>query len=241
MTNQVINILKKDARFFPFKKKKLYPPIFIVAAASGAGKGILMEMLNLIGSDRVSITSKIAKRYKKVHDKRDGMIAIGEKGIFPSEYDIQWEFHKPIFDKKDKHKSANKSQKFKGIEYAVSRTEIEKSITSKRPQIFVSNIQQLDRFRKLYKNHCVFLYLHRLSSAKEIKNFQYKVCKSKDEAEIRIKEIKKVHKDYIDNIAEFDHVLLNTTYPEDLYDQMFKLLENYCQTSSNCKNLDSGN
>jgi len=225
MNDQVLNILKNCNRTFSSRKEISYPPIFIVAAASGAGKGILMEMLNLIGSDRIIITSKMAKRDKKPHDKRDGMIAIGENGVFPNEYDIRWEFHKPFIRKKEKHLDI--IPKFKGVEYAVSNTEIEKNLTSKRPQIFVSNIQQLDRFQKLYQNHCVFLYLHRLSPAKEIKKFQYKVCQSKEEAKIRLKEIKKVHKDYIGHIAKFNHVLLNTTYPEDLYDQMFKLLEHY--------------
>lgn len=237
MTDQVANILKNGDRPFSFKKEKSYPPIFIVAAASGAGKGTLVEMLNLIGRDKISITSKIAKRDKKTHDKRDGMIAIGEKGVFPEEYDIDWDFHKPIIN--DKDKTGDTIQKFKGVEYAVSSAEIEKNITSKRPQIFVSNMQQFHRFRKLYKNHCVFLYLHRLSSAEEIEKFQYKVCHSKEEAKTRLKEIKRVHKDYIDNIAEFDHVLLNTTYPEDLYDQMFELLEYYCKSSPNFKNVNT--
>lgn len=232
MTDQVRNIIIHGKQFEPYRREKAYPPIFILAAASGAGKGTLMEMLNLIGSDRISMTSKMAKRNKKAHDKRDGMIAIGEDGIFPKGYDIRWEFHKPIIDEDNKDKSVNTNQKFKGVEYAVSRTEIEKNIISKKPQIFVSNIQQFHRFRKFHKNHCVFLYLHRLSSAEEIKNFQYKVCHSKEEAEARLKEIEKVHKDYIENIAQFHHVLLNTTYPEDFYDQMFELLEYYCKTRS---------
>lgn len=55
------------------------------------------------------------------------------------------------------------------------------------------------------------------------------MCHSKGEAEVRLKEIEKVHKDYVENIAGFDHVLLNTTYPEDLYDQMLELLEYHCK------------
>jgi hypothetical protein len=43
------------------------------------------------------------------------------------------------------------------------------------------------------------------------------------EAEYRIAEIRKVHEQYIDRIADFNHVLLNTAYPEDLFDQMFEL------------------
>jgi hypothetical protein len=47
------------------------------------------------------------------------------------------------------------------------------------------------------------------------------------EAETRIREKQDVHEAYIRNIANFDHVLLNTGFQEDLYDQMFRLIEHY--------------
>jgi guanylate kinase len=240
MTSQVRNLIQGLDTFEAYKKKTS-PPIFVVAAASGAGKGTLMEMLHLIGRDRVQVTSKLAKRSPKDEDKRDGMIALfrgpneplpgwpewwtdemkayGSRGEFPPEYDLRWEFHKS-------------GAKAKGTQYAVSSAEIWRNVEAGMPQIFVSNINQFAIFRKLWPHNVVFIYLHRLVSEHDNREFQ--VAKWKDnqlEAETRIGEKQHVHESYIQNIAEFDHVLLNTDFQEDLYDQMFRLLEFY-QTGS---------
>jgi hypothetical protein len=238
MTAQANRLIRQLDEFEDFKDKE-FPPVFVVAASSGAGKGELLEMLNLIGSDKIRITSKLAKRGPRTKDKRDGMIAVlresrntepnwpdwwteemighGQRGEFPPEYDLRWEFHKA---------GANA----KGTPYAVSSIEIQQGINDRMPQIFVSNIEQFSIFRNLWPRHAVFVYLHRLVSEHE--NRRYQMDKWEDnpiEAEVRIAEKDFVHAAYINSIAEFDHVLLNTGFQEDLYDQMFRLLEFYGQ------------
>jgi guanylate kinase len=238
MTTQARHLIQGIDNVEQYNTKKS-PPVFVVAAASGAGKGTLMEMLHFIGRDSVRITSKLAKRAPKQEDRRDGMIALvrnsnepipewpewwnpemkeyGTRGEFPPEYDIKWEFHK----------SGTESI---GTQYAVSNTEIQRNINEGMPQIFVSNIEQFANFRRLWPNNVVFIYLHRLVSEHENREFQMR--KWKDDrlvAEARIAEKQDVHDSYIRNIAEFDHVLLNTDFQEDLYDQMFRLLEFYRQ------------
>jgi len=239
MTVQARNIILNGPQFEPYKKKK-HPPIFIVAAASGSGKGTLMEMLNFIGSNRIKITSKVAKRLPKPEDRRDGMIPIlgskesppiwpdwwthkmismAEGEQFPDEYDMRWSFHQS----KDGSLATS---------YAVSSTEIQQNIDRGYPQIFVSNMRQFQHFRERWPNNSVFVYLHFLTS--EHQNREYQIGKWKGDpttAEIRIEERRKVHQDYLERIAEFDHVLLNTSFQEDLYDQMFRLIEHYCGPS----------
>jgi len=212
MTKQavgIINYYKKN----PNTKKKETPVIFMVSAASGAGKGTLMECLNIMGSYQISIVSKMGQREGKKNDKRDGMIAIGAANEFSPEFDWRWEFHK--------------GNNFKGVRYAVSITEIEKNIQDGKPQIFISNLGQIEKAKKLFGNKMVFIYLHATRTEEEIGTFQYANCKTREEAEKRIGEIYDVHKSYINDIANIDHVLLNTTYEEDLYDQMFRLIEHY--------------
>ena len=64
------------------------------------------------------------------------------------------------------------------------------------------------------------------------------------DARARLSEIEEVQADYMSRIAEFDHVLLNTTREEDMYDQMFQLLEHYCRLSQRegrvCSSLQLG-
>ena len=243
MTHQFCNLLSGIDEFEPRKRSLSYPPVFVVAAASGAGKGELLEMLNFIGTDKVRITSKLAKRSPKDEDRRDGMIALvrspndpepewpewwtsnmretGSRGEFPDEYDLRWEFHKM--------RGSDRS----GTPYAVSAAEIQRNIDERVPQIFVSNMGEFDRFRRLWPNNVVFIYLHRLVSSHENREFQLRKWSSDPQvAEVRIAEKEEVHATYIEKIAEFNHVLLNTSFQEDLYDQMFRLLEFYGQNDS---------
>jgi len=244
MTTQARNLIVSSDRIEQSKKK--HPPIFVVAAASGAGKGTLMEMLHFIGRDKVQITSKLAKRALNVKDKRDGMIALKRTsddaipewpkwwsrtmidqaltGSFPTEYDLYWEFHK---------KSGAR-----GTQYAVSHSEIQRNLIAGIPQILVSNMDQFSMFRTIWPENVVFVYLHRLVSDHDNREFQIRNWKDDPvQAQIRIEEKKDVHEAYIRNISEFDHVLLNTGFEEDLYDQMFGLLEHYSSPTQSISSL----
>jgi guanylate kinase len=237
MAVQVRNLIRTNDEYEPFKTKRC-PAIFVVAAASGAGKGTLMEMLHFIGRDKVRITSKLAQRAAKQEDKRDGMIALmrdvnssspqwpdwwtagmrasGDRGEFPEEYDLRWEFHK--FHGVDRG----------GTRYAVSSAEIQRNVDEGAPQIFVSNMEQFNTFRRRWPNNAVFVYLHRLVSSHDNREFHMRKWKSDPAiAEARLAEKERVYDAYIRCIAEFDHVLLNTSYQEDLYDQMFGILGAY--------------
>ncbi len=220
MTLQIRNLIRSyDAGELPHSFR--WPPIFVVAAASGAGKATMMHMLHLIGGDRVELITKMARREKKPGDKRDGMIAIGQKQ-FPPEYDFRWEFHKPV-----KAAAEDGRLAFKGVQYSVSSGQINERLQEGKSQIVISNIQQFPAFRERYGDNVVFIYLHRLSSREDIRKYQYENNDNPAEAKVRIEEIERVHHDYLEHVAEFSHVLLNTTFPEDLYDQVFQLLEYY--------------
>ncbi len=214
-------------------------PLFVVAAASNAGKGTMMEMLNLIGSDRVQILSKIAKRKEKKNDKKDGMLPIGtpsnppcnwpiwpnwwtkemitvaKKGVFPKEYDFSWKFH------------GGK------VEYAVSDKEINHNFNKKKAQIVISNTDQIDEFIRRYGERVIFILLFRLSSINDTKlYYELQENLTKEESETRANEVNEVLQKYIDKIEYFDHVILNTTKHEDLYDQIFQLVEYYHNTNN---------
>lgn len=240
MFDQVRTIITSGDHFERFAAKSK-PPLFVVAAASGTGKGTMMEMLTLLGGDRIAVVSKVALRGRKSDDRRDGMIPllggndsdsdrswpswwtnamkeVALRGEIPPEYDLRWVFHQG--------KSGPAANK--GVTYAVSSQEIKANMQAGRPQILVSNMQQFQRFRDLWPANLVALYLHRLTTAHEHREFQLrKWADDPVAAEIRIREKETVHGDYVRGVAEFDHVLLNTSFEEDLFDQLFRLLEVY--------------
>lgn len=238
MTKQFCNILINQKPIIDKNKS----PLFVVTAASNAGKGTMMEMLNLIGSDRVKILSKIAKRKEKKNDKNDGMLPIGKKNQppkrwpewpnwwtdnmieqakkadFPDEYDFQW-----IFKKVD-HNGKNRVHG----EYAVCDKEIKENLEKNKAQIVISNTDQIEKFIERYGDRVIFILLYRLSSKEDTKNY-YELVEGlpEEEAEIRADEVDFVLQEYIKKIHYFSHVILNTTKPEDLYDQIFQLVEYY--------------
>lgn len=187
--------------------------LFMVAAASGAGKGILMENLNILGSDRVAVVRKMARRDPKPGDRRDGMIALGPNGEFPTDFDWRWHFHQ--------------GDHFDGTEYAISTSEIRRGIDEGQQQIVISNTGEIEVSRERLSGQVVWIYLHAVRSEEEVRAYQYANCATPEEANERLREIDAVHSTYIERICEFDHVLLNTTYPEDLYEQMERLSEYY--------------
>ncbi len=233
-------------------RKIQYPPVFMVCAAPSSGKAQLMEIVGDLGeiNGNIKITSKYAKRPRREDtDGRDGMIAIGKDGDF-SDYiknknDIwKWEFH-------------GNGSSTSGTQYAVDRSEIEKNIENKMPQIFISNMGQIKQALEYYPNNVVVLYLHATHETEtrnhiEAKRFHDKLQEimekqgcSKDEAETRLsnsqvlleelnkkieadlKEIEDVHKKFLDYNTQIDHVLLNTGTREDLVSQMVNLLDYY--------------
>lgn len=214
MYRQGCNILQFYLNGGKPKPHKNKPVIFVVAAASVAGKGTLLETIGDTSEKSIiSIITKQAKREAKTKDKRDGMIAIGKEGEFDKEFDIQWEFHK------------NKSTG-KGTEYAISSKQISDNIEIGCSQIVISNTNQFDMFKQRYGERVVFIYLNRLQSREDKEKYLLEHETLKD-AQDKLSESDEVYENYIDKLVEFDHVLLNTSFQEDLYEQIFTLIEHY--------------
>lgn len=230
MTTQLANILEAAKSGWLSSRVGGRPVLFVVAASSGAGKGTLMETLNMIGRDQIAIVTKMARRAPKTNDRRDGMVAIGKDGVLPKEFDMRWTFHEPrrkSVESEGEQLYEGGGGKYAGTEYAINTNEIRENFDRGVQQIVISNMGQFPRFRQMFGERVVFLYLHRLISTKEIKAYQLKNCETREEALQRIFEIGEVHKGYMARIFEFHHVLLNTAYREDLFDQMFQLIEHY--------------
>jgi guanylate kinase len=214
MYRQGCNILKYYNNGGIAKSIKQKPVIFVVAAASVAGKGTLLETVGET-SDKsiIRIITKQAKREPKSKDKRDGMVAIGKNGSFGDGFDIIWEFHK-------------KKATGKGTEYAINSSEISTNIEKGFSQIVISNMQQFEMFKEKYNDRIVFIYLHRLQS-REDKESYLLTHEIETDAIDKLNESDEVYEEYIERIVEFDHVLLNTSFQEDLYEQIFTLIEHY--------------
>lgn len=147
------------------KRQISYPPVFMVCAAPSSGKATLMEIVGDLGEieNSIRITTKYAKREPRPDtDKRDGMIAIGKNAEFreriKNEKDIwEWQFHQP-----------------NGVQYAVDLNEIRMNIDDGVPQIFISNMKQIEKALQHFPDHIVVLYLHATHETETRKHIEKK-------------------------------------------------------------------
>jgi len=181
------------------------PVIFLIAAASGAGKKTLMEAMYSLGSKSINVIKKETDRDQQPGDGPE--IIAGVKNV-KGKYIINYSF-------------GNNN-------YAIDDKIIWDNLKTGLPQIIITNMQQFHKFREIFGNSTVNIYLHATRTSKELYEHQLqKLNGDRNKAELKIKKVEQIHQDYIKNISLFHHVLLNTIKKEDLWDQMFKLIQYY--------------
>ena len=135
MVRQALSIIRRYSKYA--KRPVARPPVFVICAASGMGKGTSMELVNLIGGKTVRIVTKVAGRASKANDKSDGMIALGVGAEFPKEFNVRWTFHK-------------------NIPYAISGEDVKRGMEEGIAQVFTSNMGQIEKLRTEFGDNVSF-------------------------------------------------------------------------------------
>jgi len=105
-----------------------------------------------------------------------------------------------------------------GFIYGISTQEIWDSLAEgKANLLIVSDFQAIEDIVKEFGYICTIIYLHANFNLEDIKTSMHE----------RISTVQYLQKMYADQILKFDHVLLNTVEPEDLYDQAFNIVDFY--------------
>jgi guanylate kinase len=185
------------------------PVIFLIAAAPGAGKRTLMSAMYDLGRRSITVVEKATTRPK--HDD-DGEEIYHVDEIDPNKFDINYTYH----------------DQYTG--YGIETARMWQNLSKGRSQILITNMQQFQKFREKFGPLVVCVYLHATLTRKQLKQLfelQVKRHGDKEKAKQKVKEHNNIHQDYIDNIAEFQHVLLNTLEKEDFWEQMLRLIRFY--------------
>lgn len=213
--DMVRQFVKLHENFDDWNERRLkssnVPRVYIVCASSGAGKGELLEATQILSNRAISLVDKYATREAREGDKQDGMITLGVGAKIPSHCDMRWRFHQ--------------SEEFEGVEYGISTSKMITKLKNGQSQILVSNFSQLPKFREMFGSNLTVLYLHRAVSQEAMIELQKAKCSTEKEAEARVGELDKVYEDFIENFHLVDHLLLNTSEKEDLFDQIMSLLQ----------------
>ena len=181
------------------------PVIFLIAAASGAGKRTLMHAMYTLGKRNIKVIEKSTNRAPQ---DDDGPEIIPATEIETDErFDIKYQFNSNW--------------------YGIKSSEIWDNLSSGYPQIIITNMDEFHQFTKIFGQAAIGVYLHATRTQDEILELQTSKLKSEEKAKKKVQKMEEIHQGYIENIAKFKHVLLNTIEKEDLWEQMFRLIKHY--------------
>ena len=202
MFEQLLNIVDAYSKGQVIPRSK-GPVIFLIAAASGAGKRTLMQAMYTLGKRTIKVIQKSTNRTTQDDDGPE----IIPNTIIDKNFDIRYEF--------------NSNQ------YGIKSNEIWNNFAEGRPQIVITNMDEFNQFTEIFGRAAIGVYLHATRTQKEILELQKRKLNSEDKAKKKVQKMEEIHQGYIKNIAKFKHVLLNTIAKEDLGEQMLNLIEHY--------------
>ena len=195
--------------------------LFVVVGASGSGKGILLRALRDMGERRVVVIRKATSRRPKTSDGPEMVNYEGRP--FPRKYDIIYGNYR--------------------ARYGIASTDIWRAITTGKHALlicsnFVSRdelgqsmpglVDAIPRLHSLFGPLMRLVYLHSATTADSTRRHLEEIAtEDAGEIETRMEKVDIVRRYYVDNAGLFDHVLLNVLEPEDLSDQMFRLVRLY--------------
>lgn len=181
--------------------------LFIVCGSSLSGKKELAEAMQGIQKENIFSYKKITSREKR--SESDMGLDHLSNNEFPDGYDI-------IYKKQ-------------GFEYAVSTTDIWQGLQNNKTYILLLNdVKTIERLQEEFSAFCISIYLHSGLGSDELKKSLLDNGLSMSEVEERVAVANSLSKNYFKKLKVFDHVLLNTTALEDLYDQAFSIYDHYC-------------
>lgn len=176
--------------------------VIIISGGSFTGKDDLVNAMIQIEPTKIIAYQKGTTRPKKIGDK-DELLHLN---ALSDVYDIQYQ--------KNDH------------DYGISVKEIWEKLSEEKIVIIVlSDLSSIMRLKQEFFGICTAIYLHANLDKDEIKIEKSRLSAS--EFNKRKRSASDLRSAYINNMNLFDHVLLNTSEPEDLYDQAFNILDFY--------------
>jgi guanylate kinase len=180
--------------------------IFLLVGASASGKDELVTAMQSIEPGRIQNYPKGTTRPKRADDH-------GElrhfDAVLPEHFDI-------VYEKQ-------------GFIYGISSKELWKNLgDGKISLLVVSDSATIDLMLERFGRVCTIIYLHANFDLLEMHKGMTDQEQSAAEIEKRLKAVYELQQLYVSRTTLFQHVLLNTGEPEDLFDQAFNVLDHYC-------------
>lgn len=180
--------------------------IFLLVGASSSGKDELVTAMQSIEPRRIQNYTKGTDRPKRLDDH-------GELRHFPSDLPEHFDI---VYVRQN-------------IKYGIASNELWQNLADGKISLLVVNHPAtIDLLLERFGRVCTVIYLHANFNRNEMRKRMTDDGVIPDEIEKRLQGIDELQQLYVRRTTLFQHVLLNTGEPEDLFDQAFNVLDHYC-------------
>ncbi|MBL4941862.1 MAG: hypothetical protein JKY81_09385 [Colwellia sp.] len=181
--------------------------IFLIVGVPGSGKDVLIQAVNDMGVLHARIVPKHTSRERQSDDGNE-MICSDDNDYDLAGCDITYENYE------------NK--------YGIKSFDIWNNINDEVAQVIVvSNIRAINKLLAMFGSVIKIVFIHSSLNVEEYHKEQIVLGNSTEYIENRISQYDKAINMFLKNYNYFDHVLIFESSQEDLFDQIFRLLNYY--------------
>jgi ribose 1,5-bisphosphokinase PhnN len=187
--------------------------LFVIVGTPGSGKDLLIRAVGRLGTQHAQIVPKHSSRARRWWDDGDEIICREDPGYDLGNCDIQYENY--------------------GDRYGIKSSQIWEGLSDGIFQVVVvSNVEAINKLRDTFGELVALVYVHSEVDADEYRRIEAE-RKSDPEyldaeyVEQRVKNYRLAFDIFLENYLAFNHVLINSSPAENLYDQMFRLFRAY--------------
>jgi len=183
------------------------PRLFVIVGTPGSGKDLLIRAVNDLGTLHAGIVPKHTSRARRSDDSEE-MIFSDHSDYDLAGCDIRYDNY--------------------GDEYGIKSVQIWEGLRKGNSQVaVVSDLDAIKELQRIFGEFMVLVYVHSRMDAEE---YRREAAKHGDDAgyvERRVAEYHHAFDIYLRHFLAFNHVLIYSGLPEDLYDQIFRLFRAY--------------
>jgi guanylate kinase len=181
--------------------------LVVIVGNPGSGKDLLIRAVHDLGAQHARIIPKHTSRQKRDDDRQE-MICPENPEHNLVACDIRYQNY--------------------GDEYGIESVKIWEALSDKVfPVVVVSNVEAINQLHNLFGELILLVYVHSQVSAEKYRQDEAEYGKDAGYIERRVAEYRRAFEIYLKNMLAFDHVLINSGLPENLYDQIFRLFRAY--------------
>ncbi len=183
------------------------PRLVVVVGTPGSGKDLLIQGVNDLGTQHAQIVPKHTSRKRNPNDSNE-MICSDDPNCDLENCDLVYENF--------------------GDSYGIKCNLVWEGLQGGSFQVVViSNVEAINRLREIFGQLLMLIYVHSELSADEYLQSEKSTSGMTEYVKKRVEGYRIAFDLYLEHYLAFEHVLIYSGVPEDLYDQIFRLFNAY--------------